>query len=425
MLGPFRIIPTVQNYSWGKRGNESALAPLLESVSPDLPYAELWVGSHSSGTARLDSTIGLSLRSDQSNLPSPFPSNLRALIESEPLLCLGEKIVRTYGELPFLLKVLSVAEPLSIQAHPDRILGEELHQKDPTHYPDRNHKPEMGIALTPVHLLCGFKGREEIGATLQRHPTLRSLLPEEVVSRCEGKIASIAEDELRYAVYRSLLTAPSIERSRVADKILRTIIDHGPIGIFEPLIPTLINTYGGDDIGIISGLLLNEVIIEPGKALFIGPNIPHAYLWGDLIECMAASDNVVRAGLTCKYQDVDTLLSMLDYRAGRPTIIEPHRFDDDESKTALYPAPVEEFFVSVTSASNQPSSHQTDGSPEILLILAGRAEIKTADVENIHLDRGNGLFVPASVSHYEISPHECTYVRVSIPDTTSPQRCTD
>ncbi len=414
MLGPIRLIPTVQNYSWGKRGVESALAPLLASVSPEHPYAELWVGAHSSGTASLDSTTGLSQLSDQKNLPLSLPSNLRSLIDNEPLLCLGEKIRRTYGELPFMLKVLSVAEPLSIQAHPNRVLGAELHQKDPTHYPDRNHKPEMGIALTPVHLLCGFKGRDEIVATLRRHPTLWSLLPQEVVSQCEGDIASVSEDELRRATYRSFLTAPSIERARAVDDILRTIIDQGPVGTFESLIPNLINRYGEDDIGIISGLILNEIIIEPGKALFIGPNIPHAYLWGDLIECMAASDNVVRAGLTRKYQDIETLLFMLDYGAGRPQIIEPYRLNDD-SATAFYPAPVDEFFVSVSSTANRPTSHQTDGSPEILLILAGKAEVKTSDTGLVDLGPGNGLFLPAAVSRYEIFPHECTFVRVSIP----------
>ena len=49
-----------------------------------------------------------------------------------------------------------------------------------------------------------------------------------------------------------------------------------------------------------------------------GPNEPHAYLAGDCVECMANSDNVVRAGLTPKFKDVKTLCSMLNYDGSPP-----------------------------------------------------------------------------------------------------------
>lgn len=35
---------------------------------------------------------------------------------------------------------------------------------------------------------------------------------------------------------------------------------------------------------------------------------------GDILECMACSDNVVRVGLTPKFRDVNTLVNMLTYR---------------------------------------------------------------------------------------------------------------
>ena len=61
---------------------------------------------------------------------------------------------------------------------------------------------------------------------------------------------------------------------------------------------------------------MNHVRLEPGEAMFLGPNLIHAYLSGDCVECMACSDNVVRAGLTPKLIDVPTLCSMLEYRYG-------------------------------------------------------------------------------------------------------------
>jgi len=54
--------------------------------------------------------------------------------------------------------------------------------------------------------------------------------------------------------------------------------------------------------------------LEPGQAIFLAANEPHAYLSGDIVECMACSNNVVRAGLTPKLRDVDTLCEMLTYK---------------------------------------------------------------------------------------------------------------
>lgn len=68
------------------------------------------------------------------------------------------------------------------------------------------------------------------------------------------------------------------------------------------------------DIGVLSAFFFNYVRLKPGEALYLGANVPHAYIFGECIECMATSDNVVRAGLTPKYRDVKTLCSMLTYK---------------------------------------------------------------------------------------------------------------
>ena len=88
---------------------------------------------------------------------------------------------------------------------------------------------------------------------------------------------------------------------------IRTLTDK------EQLVLSLERQYG-DDIGVIAALFFNYVKLSPGEALYIGANEPHAYLSGECIECMATSDNVVRAGLTPKYRDVQTLCSMLTYK---------------------------------------------------------------------------------------------------------------
>lgn len=64
----------------------------------------------------------------------------------------------------------------------------------------------------------------------------------------------------------------------------------------------------------------------------------------DCIECMACSDNVVRAGLTPKYQDVDTLLAMLEYRM---IAAESRKFKGSKINqfTTLFNPPVPDFAV--------------------------------------------------------------------------------
>jgi mannose-6-phosphate isomerase len=80
----------------------------------------------------------------------------------------------------------------------------------------------------------------------------------------------------------------------------------------EQLVLSLERQY--KDVGVLAVLFFNYVKLSPGEALYIGANEPHAYLSGECLECMATSDNVVRAGLTPKYRDVQTLCSMLTYK---------------------------------------------------------------------------------------------------------------
>jgi mannose-6-phosphate isomerase class I len=71
---------------------------------------------------------------------------------------------------------------------------------------------------------------------------------------------------------------------------------------------------------------------------------------------MACSDNVVRAGLTPKFKDVDTLCSMLTYACGAPTV---NRGDALDACTREYCVPVPEFVLQRTELSA--AARATDG----------------------------------------------------------------
>ena len=66
----------------------------------------------------------------------------------------------------------------------------------------------------------------------------------------------------------------------------------------------------------------------------------------DIIECMGNSDNVVRAGLTPKLKDVDTLLDILEFQPQSPeeTKLVPTTTDDDPW-VSTYNPPVDDFSV--------------------------------------------------------------------------------
>jgi mannose-6-phosphate isomerase len=99
------------------------------------------------------------------------------------------------SDLPFLLKVLSVEKALSIQAHPNKALAEQLHASDPANYPDANHKPEVAIALTPFRGMCGFRTLEEIAGFAEEVPEFAAVLGKDAGARLAAAAQSGSEAE--------------------------------------------------------------------------------------------------------------------------------------------------------------------------------------------------------------------------------------
>src|SRR5689334_22526739 len=91
----------IQEYAWG---SHTVLARFLDRPAPtEEPQAELWIGAHPAAPSRV-----------------PSGSSLDAVIAADPEAALGPSLAAFGPRLPFLMKVLAVAEPLSLQVHPDR-----------------------------------------------------------------------------------------------------------------------------------------------------------------------------------------------------------------------------------------------------------------------------------------------------------------
>ncbi|XP_017780883.1 PREDICTED: mannose-6-phosphate isomerase [Nicrophorus vespilloides] len=386
--GVMELEPSVKNYEWGNRGSRSVIARMLygeyavlkEDVNENedervKPFAELWMGTHPSGPSTIKYT----------------DEPLSHYIDNNPD-CLGQESVELFGQrLPFLFKILSIRKALSVQAHPNKEFAQELHAKFPDIYKDDNHKPELAIALTPFKAMCGFRPLHEIRKFIKDVPELRTVIGAANADKLINSTTKSDGMDALKTCFRSLMTCNPDDVSSQLHVLLDTYKKQcKKKDELLDLILSLALDFPGD-VGCFSPYFLNVISLKPGQAIFLGPNIPHAYISGDCIECMSSSDNVVRAGLTPKFKDVETLCSMLDYD-GKPA--EEHFLPPIEVSDVLhiYKPPVADFLVekfTITEVSAYLIPAVAVAS--ILLCVDGSAE--TSDGPSLHT--GNVVFVSA------------------------------
>ncbi|KAH3675736.1 hypothetical protein WICMUC_002528 [Wickerhamomyces mucosus] len=390
-------------------GSSSAVAQFAKNSNPSevsidetKPYAELWMGTHPKVPSKdLQAT------------------SLRDLISANPKELLGEDIVKYYGsevELPFLFKVLSIEKVLSIQAHPDKTLAKVLHSQDPKNYPDDNHKPEMAIAVTSFEGFCGFKPLSEIADELQKIPELIDVVGEDAAKEFISGIKPNAEagseedvknKQLLQLIFGKVMNASDDLIASKAESLIKRAQEQPEIFNKEDLPELLLrlNKQFPNDIGLFcGGLLLNHCKLQAGEAMFLQAKDPHAYISGDIIECMAASDNVVRAGFTPKFKDVVNLVEMLTYSYDdvekQKMIAQNFERSSGNGESLLYNPPIEEFAVLQTTfkTSTGTRSFKAFNGPSILIVTKGQGIIKNKETgEDFKAEPGYNYFIAPNV----------------------------
>jgi len=385
-----RMVNPVQAYAWGSK---TFIRDLLCTLKPDnKPQAELWMGAH----PKLPSQI----------LNGDILVNLDYIIGEDPVDFLGKKTAGMYhDQLPFLLKVLAADEPLSIQVHPGKKQAKsgfayeekaEIPIEAPhRNYKDTNHKPELLVALTPFHAMCGFREYSELIQNLKKY------LPDTKLAELDSFIANPNPENLK-TLYSALLKLESIAKDKLLSAYLKNIEKAGPADEQEKLIKDWtikLNKFYPKDTGILSPLFLNIIVLKPMEGLYLPAGVLHSYLQGAGMEIMANSDNVLRGGLTSKHIDIEELLKAVDFTS---KTIEPVKAIKKTETEAIYKTPAEEFALSIIKhASEKTINFEPSGSPEVLFCYEGSFVIENCS-QFLTLEKGQSLFVPYEVEGYSI-----------------------
>jgi len=340
--GSLPILPAFKNYLWGKPWDSSLVARLCEQMqdfelSRGLNYAEMWMGTHPSGPSRV--------RLEGLDGVGHTKAGLKETIARRPQFWLGRDMQR--GDLPFMLKVLSIEHSTPIQVHPDRQRAMSLHRSNPDTYQDDTARHELCLPLGEYEGLVGFRPEEEIRSNLANVRELQLLL---------GDSAKGSLKDVFGALMRS---DPEDVRHQVASMVRR-------IGLLTPeeqspedkLALRLQASFAGD-VGIFCVYFLNYVHIAADmrrRYIFCPALEPHCHISGDCIACVSLSDNAVHAALTPQIKDTETFLEMLSYRHG--LLNELVGTGEMMSKRVVkYNTPVDDFLVYEVEGGNSGTSH--------------------------------------------------------------------
>jgi mannose-6-phosphate isomerase len=371
-----RLIGVIQPYAWGSL---TAIPDFLGKQPTGKPQAELWFGAHPLAPSTVDG------------------EPLDKVVAHDPVGVVGRASVEAFGpRLPFLLKVLAAAQPLSLQAHPSREQAEAGFAREqadgiPRDAPNRTYrdgwpKPEVLCALVETEALCGFREPQE---TYQLFEKLGAASALDLVKPLAD--ADVPAEKRLATVFGRLLRLSADQRSVITEVVqaAEASSSDDPAS-FARTARELGHYYPGDP-GVLAALLMNRVRLQPGDALYMPAGNLHAYLSGGGVEIMANSDNVMRGGLTPKYVNVDELLAILDFTPGFRGLITPV---EESPGVWRYPAPAPEFALWRIEMGGEPVNVPAGTSCRVLLVTDGEVSTRSG-TEELDLVRGEAALLTA------------------------------
>jgi mannose-6-phosphate isomerase len=245
--------------------------------------------------------------------------------------------------------------------------------------------------LGDFEAFCGFKALKDIQSLLELEP-LTQFLP-------KIKKPDFDDQTLKHVV--SAMLKADEETVRKTNKALMDLPkdSFGKDSYIPEMIPRLSEQYDETDNGTLVALItMNYLKLKAGDSIYIPADGIHAYLSGDIIECMARSNNVLNTGF-CPRADrnsIDMFISCLTFTPHAPQecILPSKSFDKSKNgKSQLYAPPLSEFNMFATTLADGESEtiSKIDG-PSILIVTEGEGTLK-ADGKEHKLSAGYIFFI--------------------------------
>lgn len=415
--GLFLMENTIQSYPWGSKDGLATYAGI--ETDPAEPAAECWMGSHRLAPSAIYGKNGEKYRLD-------------AFIRHRPALTLGTGLSQKYDELPFLFKALSAAKPLSIQVHPsekkardgfarENALG--IPQNSPARsYKDPHHKPELAVALSSFSALCGFRHPDEAQALMglavcsllnfpaaprssDYRPFLQRLLTLPETQR--KNLEELARQRARQILGTEKTREDCPEPHGAARQGRRTAaIQRNAAHAAARAVLHCYEVYP-EDPGAVAPFFLSLFTLAPGQGIYIPAGVLHSYLDGTILEIMAASDNVIRGGMTGKKIDVAQLIDIVDTDAD-PVLIDSNKIsalcDSFYAKGAAsiryWPTPAQEFELALAELRAGGEAGFRLAGPKIFLCSEGEVTLSCLSPEgeetqeSLLVRAGQSVFAP-------------------------------
>ncbi|MCH3882192.1 mannose-6-phosphate isomerase, class I [Tenacibaculum aquimarinum] len=396
----FQIVGKIQNYDWG--GKKFIPYLISEDNTTNSNYAEYWLGAHLKAPSLIKTKKGI--------------ISLNQFLSQKPIEKLGLNVANSFGKLPYLFKVLDVNKMLSIQVHPTKEAAEIGYNNENKkgilltaknrNYKDKNHKPEIMVALSDFWLLHGFLERKKLIKNLSETKELNFLLSTFI----NGGYYELYRTVMEYTQEEvNNILKPLVER--ILPKFLNNELDKSSPEYWSA---KSLKSTGSTDIdrGIFSIYFFNILNVSKGEAVFQDAGVPHAYLEGKNIELMANSDNVLRGGLTTKHIDVVELLKNTKFEETIPEILNGNK--NELNSEVVYNTTAKDFELSKIELDNSKTHNSISNSVEILIALNGFATIHQND-KKYKLKKGQSILIKANTSYTITSNKTVEIYKASVP----------
>jgi len=354
------------NYPWGRVGKESLAAQYAASTPgghfqmDDKPWAEMWCGTYPTTPSKILSS----------------GEDLQKFLNAHKEELIGRPILKKFGaDLPYLPKILSIAKALPLQIHPDKDLAARLHAKDPEKFGDANHKPEIAVALGKFEVFVGWMPLPEIQKLFTTIPILKSKFLNdqthfngETLKQIVRQILSASDEEI-VKIYETLKNTPGK--------------DFGRHDYIPELLPRLAEQYDKSDPGnLIALLTMNYLVLEKGDSIYVPADGIHAYLSGNIVECMARSDNVINTGF-CPRADRDSIelfTAALSFspKSAEDAILKPAKSEKGlKGHTKVLAPPMSEFNMLITELKGRETEKiKALQGPSIMIVTGGKGTLE-------------------------------------------------